>query len=268
MDTGINLLGEWKANKQEFTKQLSVLNSELKDDAIHDIRVAIKKLRAYCDLLNELDKSSENNLPLTKSFFGILGKHREWDVVRKHLQKNDDNFNELYPLFTAHISYAKEQIAQLIKKEIEVYQINEIDEAEKKIEELMAIITLSKISAKCKNIIRRYILKLKKSSTDFKKEPHYARKLLKVIFYWINLFPQGMYSKQQVKHIDTFLDKLGKWHDLEIIMIKLKNYRTDYLTNSAEEYGALKKFGDNIKTRRNRLFNKLDLDSLLVKLEG
>src|SRR5215217_5409636 len=101
MDTGINLLGEWKANKKEFTNNLSVLRSELTTDAIHDIRVAIKKLRAYCTLLNELDKSSEHNLPLTKALFEILGKHREWDTVLKRLQQHDNNANALYPSFTA-----------------------------------------------------------------------------------------------------------------------------------------------------------------------
>ena len=99
METGINLLGEWKATKNEFDKNLPILQSGLKEEAIHDIRVAIKKLRAYCELLNELDKSTDNNLPLTKSLFDILGKHREWDTVLKLLQHND-NFNDLYPFYS------------------------------------------------------------------------------------------------------------------------------------------------------------------------
>ena len=51
-------------------------------------------------------------------------------------------------------------------------------------------------------------------------------------------------------------------------MIKLKNYRTDYLTKSSGEYEALKKFGDSLRAKRNGLFNKLGLDSLIVKLEN
>jgi CHAD domain-containing protein len=268
MNTGINLLGEWKANKKDFIENLSVLQSGLKEDIIHNIRVAIKKLRAYCDLLNELDKSSNINLPLTKSLFDILGKHREWEIVLKHLQKHDYDSNKLYPSFTAHIYNAKEQISEFIKKELEVYQIIEVEEVENKIEEMMRITPLSKITSKSRSAIERYINKLKKASLNFKTEPHYSRKLLKIIFYCVYLFPaEGLYSKRQVKYIDTSLDKLGKWHDLEIITIKIKNYITHYLSNSSDEYCALKKLRDNISSRRNKLFNNLDLNTLLIKLE-
>ena len=122
METGINLLGEWKANEKEIIKNLSILRSEVNAEAVHNTRVAIKKLRAYCELINELNKSSaKNDLPQTKSLFDILGKHREWYTILKYLQKSPDDLAELCLLFVAHIHQAKEQISHLIKNALEEY---------------------------------------------------------------------------------------------------------------------------------------------------
>ena len=116
METGMNFLGEWEANEKEVIKNLSIIRSEIKPEAIHDTRVAIKKLRAYCELLNELDKSAKIDLPQTKSLFDILGKHREWGTVLKQLQKAPGNLIESCSLFVTHIHQAEEQISHLIKK--------------------------------------------------------------------------------------------------------------------------------------------------------
>ena len=269
METGINLLGEWKANEKEITKNISILLSEINSGAIHDTRVAIKKLRAYFELLNELDKSSKNDLPQTKALFDILGKHREWDIILKHLQKSPDDMGELCPLFVTHIRKVKKQISFLIKNMLNEYNIDELKEAENRIEELIKTITLHKLSGNSKKIIMRQVLKLKKGSILFEKEPHYTRKLLKVIFYWINLFPpESLYSKTQVKHLNAFLDKLGKWHDLEIVFIKIKNYRKDYLAKSLDEYRVLKKLENETGVRRDKLFYKLRPGVIVKELEN
>src|SRR5688500_12594510 len=259
METGINLLGEWKANEREIIKNLSILRSEANVESVHDTRVAIKKLRAYSELLNELDKTLKIDLPQTKSLFDILGKHREWDTILKHLQKSPDDLSELCPLFVSHIRQAKDQLLYLIKNALEVYTINEVEEVSKKVEEIVRVMTLHKVADDCKKIILQHMIKLKKQSIHFKKEPHDTRKSLKIIFYWINLFPpETLYSNKQVKELDLFLDKLGKWHDLAILFKKIKNYRQDYLAKSLDEYKLLKKLEDDIRSKRDRIFSSLN----------
>jgi CHAD domain-containing protein len=268
METGINLLGEWKANEKNITKNISILRSEINTEAIHDARVAIKKLRAYWELMNELDKSTKNDLPQTKALFDILGKHREWDIILKNLQKSPDDVGELCPLFVAHVHQVKKQISLLIKNMLNEYNINELKDVETRIDDLIKTISLHKVADNSKKIIMRQVLKLEKSSTHFKREPHYTRKLLKVIFYWINLFPpESLYLKNQVKHLNSFLDKLGKWHDSEIVFVKIKNYRKDYLAKSLDEYQVLKKLENEIKARGDKLFSKLKPEVIVEELE-
>lgn len=270
MEAGINLLGESKANERELIKNLSILRSQISSEAIHDTRVAIKKLRAYCNLLNELDKHSpKNDLPQTKSLFDLLGKHREWDIILKNLQKSPDDLSELCPLFVSHIRQAKKQISNLIKNAFDVYNINEVEEMNKKVEEIIGTMTLLKISANSRNIIMQYVLNLKKLAVHFKKQPHEYRKLLKVIFYWINLFPpESIYSKKEVAHFNSFLDKLGKWHDFEVVSNKIKNYRKDYLSRSMDEYQTLKTIENDIKAKRDKLFYRLKPHVMVNELKN
>ena len=270
METGINLLGESRANERELIKNLSILRSGISLEAIHDIRVAIKKLQAYCDLLNELDEHSpKNDLPQTKSLFDVLGKHREWDIILKHLQKSPDDLSELCPLFVSHIHHTKEQVSYLIKNALDAYDGNEVEEMNRIVERLIATMTLHKVAAKSKNIIKEHVLNLGKVSIHLKKQLHHCRKSLKVIFYLINLFPPGtLFSKKQVKHLDAFLDKLGRWHDFEIVFYKIKNYRKDYLAKSLNEYEALKKIESDIKAKRDKLFYRLKPQVIINELKS
>ena len=270
METGINLLGESKANERELIKNLSILRSKISSKAIHDIRVAIKKLRAYCDLLNELDEhGSKNDLPQTKSLFDVLGKHREWDIILKHLQKSPHDLSELCPLFVSHIQQAKEQVSHLIKSALDAYDSNEVEEMNRIVEGLIGTMTLHKVATNSKTLITKHVRNLKELSTHFKKQAHHCRKSLKVVFYWINLFPPAtLFSKKQIEHLEDFLDKLGKWHDFEIVLDKIKNYRKDYLSRSLNEYQALKKIETDIKIKRDKLFYRLKPQAIMSELKS
>jgi CHAD domain-containing protein len=113
------------------------------------------------------------------------------------------------------------------------------------------------------------VLNLGKVSINLKKQLHHCRKSLKVIFYLINLFPPGtLFSKKQVKHLDAFLDKLGRWHDFEIVFDKIKNYRKDYLAKSLNEYEALKKIETDIKAKRDKLFYRLKPQVIINELKS
>ena len=157
----------------------------------------------------------------------------------------------------------------LIKNALDEYNVNELEEAGNRLQELINVMTLQKVAGNCRNIINEQIRKLKKRSAFFKKEPHYIRKLLKTILYWINLFPpETLYPTKQMKHLDIFLDKIGKWHDFEIILVKVKNYRKDYLAKSIDEYRILKNLEKDLKGRSNKLFDKLKPQVILNELKN
>ena len=71
------ILLHWKRQQRAFLQNLAKLNQQQETKAIHDLRVAIKKLRAYLKLMtllvNDIDK--ETSFEKTEQLFDVLGKY-------------------------------------------------------------------------------------------------------------------------------------------------------------------------------------------------
>jgi len=100
---------------------------------------------------------------------------------------------------------------------------------------------------------------LKKAIPHFKKlreNTHEVRKHLKDIFYWLELCPaEVIYSTPQRKKLHKILDGLGDWQDNEVLLIKVKHFRKDYIAKEADEYNDLKQLEKFIKNKKDDLLN-------------
>ena len=261
MLTPVNFLEEWKACENDMYKNLALLKVRLTNEAIHDMRVDIKKSRAYINLAEEIEKIKDDQdlIGQTQSLFDILGKHREWSLTLEVVTNLTAQDNALYPLFNAYIKRAKNGWAKSVKNALRTYDMKEMDDVGKWIVAIVHQRTSSQLAAECANIMRRSVASLRKLIPHFKSEIHNIRKLLKTILYWINLFPEeGLYNKKQVKKVNELLTKLGNWHDQQMVLRKIKNFRKDCLVPSFEEFGALKKLEDKVTMERDKIFSKLD----------
>src|SRR6185369_8930329 len=75
------LIRHWKKELQVFHENLLILQKSSDTEAIHDIRVSIKKLRSYTKLFSEVfDKDPKKHLTETKNLFSILGRQRNIEI--------------------------------------------------------------------------------------------------------------------------------------------------------------------------------------------
>ena len=81
------ILRHWQTEVQAFDQNFTVLQSKMDIDAIHDLRVAIKKIHSYVKLYPSLFKKKEPEelLAMLRGLFSVFGKHRNIDIVRKLL---------------------------------------------------------------------------------------------------------------------------------------------------------------------------------------
>jgi len=82
MDNSSFILLYWRKEQKEFKKNFEILRSRPDKNAVHDIRVSIKKLRACLklySLIGEKDKW-QTLFTETKKLFSILGKERDIEV--------------------------------------------------------------------------------------------------------------------------------------------------------------------------------------------
>lgn len=271
MEAYVSLLKEWQISQEAISKNVTILQSGMDAKAIHDLRVAIKKLRAYTKLLEEMDDTSNEDqlLPQTKALFDIVGIHREWDMMDEKLKKRSEEHKTSYPLYAKHIKQVKVTLETLVKEALASYNVEETREVERRIRSIINSMSSEELSLKCIGIIKKYINKVKRNSTRFDKKIHETRKLLKAIFYWIKLFPEeSLYTKEQVEAIDEFLDKLGKWHDQQVMLDKIKCYRKNYLPKRVEEYNSIKELELDVREKQNRIYTKLNVKEMVEVLRS
>src|SRR6186997_2454292 len=82
MPAPIFILLHWKKQQRIFFQNLAILRKLPDDKAIHDLRVAVKKLRSYLKLLTILFKKIEEEPGFEKTgqLFKVLGKHRDIEM--------------------------------------------------------------------------------------------------------------------------------------------------------------------------------------------
>ena len=96
--------------------------------------------------------------------------------------------------------------------------------------------------SKTKEVVNSSVEKIEDDLKHFKERSYLVRKQLKDIFYQAKMFHgKSLFTKTQLKKLDTILDHLGNVHDHEVLISNLKNFRKTILSNTMKEYAMIKR---------------------------
>ncbi|MGB3006349.1 MAG: CHAD domain-containing protein [Chitinophagaceae bacterium] len=252
MDNQDILYEHWKKEQKLFTDCLSKLKNRLSTKNIHDIRVAIKKLRAYYKLssLVQSQPETEAYLNKTNTFFKILGRQREIEIcielTTRHEKESHHSFpfwrNQLIHLLKTTKGWTKQVLPQHNTKELSIIGLL--------LKQKINLTPGKIIEEKLESIINELLTENKK----IEKDPHTLRKRLKEVYYWIPLsdFEESTKTFHQTA-LHEILNDLGNWQDFEILLTRIKHFRKDYLSKAFEENRAIKEFEMSIKNKQKFL---------------
>ena len=252
MEGSNKILLHWKKSQKDFSRNLVQLQQRINTEAIHDIRVAIKKLRAFLDLYILIKKEPEwvYYLSKTESIFDVLGQHRNIEIclelASSHEKESNCSCKELknYLLSVLKITRA------WANQEIHLYHQKELARITLLLKQDLPLQDSSNFSHNLDSIINNLISETKKNF----RQPHLVRKNLKRIYYWIPLFPDESLSKSWYhKELHGILGDLGNWQDQEILDTRIQHFRKDYLPKSFVEYQQLKDLQDKLKDNKKLL---------------
>lgn len=248
------ILYYWRKEEKVFSRHLMQLRQKLNKDAIHDLRVAIKKLRAYLELFLLLQKETElipgeaeTYFHKTESLFDIIGRQRDVEICLEltGILKNEGKY--ACPQFTIFL--------QAILKITKAWSNQEIHRYTKK--ELLKIGFFLKQEQALKNgaslnlEIISAIDKLLEKLTSHLKQPHQLRKTLKTVYYWISLLNNK--EKYHPELLHNILDDLGSWQDYEVLLLRLRHFRKDYIPKPFDEYTVLREMEAIINEKKKTL---------------
>ena len=228
-----------------FNENLQILREQLKKKAIHDLRVAVKKLRSFLRLAEELDQINwEDAYQPIKNLFKTLGRQRDFEICLAILNDIKRKKNIEFPLFRNYLRSNLRFSRRLSENSMKNFDGRFPQTLLDPMTKVFAPLSDSKLINLVKKIALSKLNKAENLKKNFNKEAHETRKMLKDVFYWIKASPENIIlNKKELALLEKILDLLGQWQDQVILLGKLRNFRKKYLLNGLEEYELSVKIG-------------------------
>ena len=249
----------WRSELEVFNKNLLSLRQQMNEEAVHDLRVAIKKLRSCFKIYSELvKKKNKNGLPPgVDSLFSILGKQRDIEMSKKLLLSLGGKNKAFLNPMLVYLQLLQDQAGEYSRPSIQQLEPGKFDGLTNQMQAGLVKMDNEELLSKSKEAVNSSVEKVEDDLNHFKERSHLVRKKLKDIFYQSKMFhANGTFSKPELKTLDGILDYLGDIHDHDVLISNLKNFRKTILVNKMKEYAMIKRIEERAKKKKDDLLDK------------
>ncbi|MGZ8550376.1 MAG: CHAD domain-containing protein [Chitinophagaceae bacterium] len=253
------ILLHWKKQQKLFFGNLNKLRSDLDANAIHDLRVAFKKIRSYQKLVAIISGQDNDKLLFekTEQLFSVLGKHRDIEAGLLLLQALEKEYKTDFIELKEHLKAVSQQTARWVQDALKDYDAKELTELTMQSAQNLEGTNRQDLLDKVRIIIDKKLRVARRLTNHLDRHPHTVRKLYKNIFYWATTQPKDiLLNSGELKKIKRALEYLGDWQDHEMLRRKIKHFRKDFLPGSKEEYTLLKNLEDQIEAKKKKMLDK------------
>jgi CHAD domain-containing protein len=261
------LIRHWKKELQVFQENFSKLLKTSDTDAIHDLRVAVKKLRSYYKFYSIIfDKNNPSLFQQTENLFAVLGKQRNVEICLELLSQL--KYAEKLPGLHRHFNIFLSETELRSKLALQSYSMDELQALTLEIEQDILNPPEEIIMEEARGTIKTSIDESHHLLHNFDENFHLVRKKLKDVFYWSKMLPvQFYFSTSQVEKLDDSLDLLGKIQDHEILRSNSRYFRRNFLVKGDKEFELIKELENFLKEDKKSMLEKVHklLKNLLVK---
>lgn len=216
-----------------FRENLTKVRNESGFDAIHDMRVAIKRLRAVIILAEKIqtglsDEQTEREL---RQLFRLSGKMRDAQVQQALLRGYE---NSMGTIFNHYATYLQNHERKAVKKFNEYIHLKSeadfIDAMELMIPDLILKSDNTLIKSALHKLLEELFTKVESLKTDQQHDEHLheIRRKLKQCNYLLSVFDtqdeEFPRMNKLLKKLEKANELLGKWHDHTIAIVYLSRY--------------------------------------------
>ena len=249
----------WRSELQVFNKNLLSLQQQINEEATHDLRVAIKKLRSCFKIYSDLiEKKHKKELPAGfDSLFSILGKQRDIEMNKKLLLSFEGKNTALLSPIFVYLQLLQDQAVEYGRPSIQQFESKKLETLTRQMEAGLENLNNEELLSKANEIVNSSVEKVEDDLKHFKERSHLVRKQLKNIFYQSKMFHgKGLFTKSQLKKLDTILDHLGNVHDHDVLISNLKTFRKTILANTMKEYAMIKRIEERAEKKKDNLLER------------
>ena len=228
------ILQNWRQQEKIFTDNLLVSRKRPTKSSVHDLRVAVKKIRSYLRLKKQISGEDWKELfstilALFKSFGKLGDFHMSLTLIRQQERKEHLSFDN----FRDFLSVNRALTHKWVKQDAIDFNLDELDALG---QQFNRNLTDKEI---CEKILHCSLLKIKKVkilSKHFEKNAHKIRKQLKDVYNWIKICPKDFTENFiRIKSLDQMLKYLGSWQDHFVVRKKINQYSKELAKNEEKE---------------------------------
>ena len=228
------ILQNWRQQKKNFTDNLLISRKRPTKVSVHELRVAVKKIRSYLRLKKEISGGDWKELFSTiLALFKSFGKKSDFGMsitlTRQYERKEQlsvDNFRKW-------LNVNRALTRQWARQDAIKFNIQELDILD---QQFNLVLTDKEI---CEKILECSIVKIKKAKTlskHFQKNAHKIRKQLKDVHHWLKICPKDFtVNFIRMGALDQMLKSLGSWQDHYVLRRKINQYTKDLASNEEKE---------------------------------
>src|SRR4030095_412041 len=253
---GTNLiLKNWLLQEKIFNENLILSRKRPTKISVHDLRVAVKKMRSYLRLKEQLtgDKWKDSFLKIS-ALFKSFGRLRDYDMSLTLIRKLERKEFLSFIFFKEYLSVNRSLTRKWAKQTALKFNEHEADVFNEQFSLLAG--TNDEVCEKIIQLSALKIKKVKRLTKHFQKDAHEIRKHLKDAYYWLKICPKNIAeSFINMKALDRVLNYLGSWQDHAILKKKIRHYLKD-LPKRNEEKEMLKNFEKNLVTAQQEILDK------------
>lgn len=229
-------------------KQLGRLRIRNQGDALHDWRVAVKKIRAAVKLGLAISgiPDSPDRLKETESLFAGSGKRRDVEICLELINQYMVRAGSLLPF----LRYQKRATGIGFRKALKKYAGSETGKATGWIKSSTGKLPPKELEKR----IHTQIALLSAAVLTESGKPHRLRKHLKTLYYWYDIAGVSGPPKEKLNHL---CEQLGEWQDREVCQTLLRHYRKDYLSAADPESVLIKEFETTLQAENKKRLQKI-----------
>ena len=250
------ILKNWFLQEKVFNENLFLSRKRPTKISVHDLRVAVKKMRSYLRLKEELTKDEwKESFSKIMALFKSFGRLRDYDMSLNLIRKLERKESLSFIYFKEYLSVNRSLTRKWVKQDALKFNEQEPDVFNQQ----FALLPIISKEETCEKIIQLSALKIKKVKTlakHFQKNAHEIRKQLKDLYYWLKICPKGLAEGFiNMRVLDRLLTYLGNWQDQVILKKKIKQYIQD-LPKRNEEKSMLKNLEKKLVLTQKEILNK------------
>lgn len=236
------LLQHWQEQYTIFLDNLARIRVKPAKKPVHDIRVALKKLKSMVRFAALSTGAEPAKFETIQQFFRLTGKYRDADMSLSLLNKTGKDEKIAIPSFSSNLRAMLRATRKSSAESAALPHEAELDTISEWIKERLTAMTNDDLDKKTEEQGLELLKDIQPLVEKFSHNAHAIRKKLKRLFYWLKQCPVNpFFDNKQMKAFDRTLTALGNWHDYFVVNNKLRKFRKEYLIRKTAEYDHAKK---------------------------